>query len=423
MSRPERRILYIDMAYTTDVVRQKAHPQFFNMRHSAGYFARVWGVHPISDVAGKKSRRIETIPFSRRQTIIEGVAESLRLPKFLLPINFLVSQGQLARRLRRLIDDEDIDLIFSTDPYYGGLLGLLLKRLTRRPHVVAVYGNPDDIYAATGALVMPRLLRFRRVEQRVARFVLARADLVIAASQNNMNFAIANGARGSTAIIPVAKNIEAVHLVAPEQRDQPEAFTRFGIASGAPLLLCVGRLIALKHPDEAVRAMAAAIRARPDAVGLMAGSGPMRADLENLVAELGMQGKIHFLGHVSQPELARLTPHSITLSPLTGMALIECALGGSPMVAFDRDWQAEFIEDGANGYIVAFLDHAAMADRTLRLINDSQLRARMSKEARQKALDYSDPDRIYAQEHAAFDAVFERWSGNRRDYPATTKSK
>ena len=93
------------------------------------------------------------------------------------------------------------------------------------------------------------------------------------------------------------------------------------------------------------------------------------------------------------------------------------------MVAFDRDWQAEFIEDGANGYIVPFLDHTAMADCALRLINNSQLRARMSKEARQKALDYSDPDRIYAQEHAAFDAVFERWSGNRRDYPATTKSK
>ncbi|HEX5257886.1 MAG TPA: glycosyltransferase family 4 protein [Sphingomicrobium sp.] len=393
------------MAYTVELVRQKSHHQFFHMRHSGGYFARVWGVHPISDVAGKKSRIIETIAFSERQTIIEGVAESLPLPRFLLPLNFLVSQGRLVRRLRRLIGDEAIDLILSTDCYYSGLLGLLLKRLTGRPQVVAVYGNQDDLYTATGALAMPRLLPFRWLERRIARFVLSRANLVIAASRNNMSFAIANGARGYTAIIPVAKNIEDIHLVPPEERTVPDAFARFAITSGAPVMLYVGRLLALKHPDEAVRAMAAVIRERPDGVGLLAGSGPMKAQLEQLIDDLGMRGRIHFLGLIDQRQLARLTPHCITLSPLTGMALIECGLGGSPMVAFDRDWQAEFVEDGVNGFIVPFLDHDAMADRALRLIDDPQLRARMSRAARERALEYCNRDHIYAKEHEQFDRL------------------
>lgn len=397
--------MYIDMAYTVELVRQKSHHQFFHMRHSGGYFARVWGVHPISDVAGKKSRIIETIAFSERQTIIEGVAESLPLPRFLLPLNFLVSQGRLVRRLRRLIGDEAIDLILSTDCYYSGLLGLLLKRLTGRPQVVAVYGNQDDLYTATGALAMPRLLPFRWLERRIARFVLSRANLVIAASRNNMSFAIANGARGYTAIIPVAKNIEDIHLVPPEERTVPDAFARFAITSGAPVMLYVGRLLALKHPDEAVRAMAAVIRERPDGVGLLAGSGPMKAQLEQLIDDLGMRGRIHFLGLIDQRQLARLTPHCITLSPLTGMALIECGLGGSPMVAFDRDWQAEFVEDGVNGFIVPFLDHDAMADRALRLIDDPQLRARMSRAARERALEYCNRDHIYAKEHEQFDRL------------------
>ena len=161
MPAPERRILYIDMAYTVATVRQKDHRQFFEMRHSGGYFDRVWGVHPLADAAGKVGRAIEFIPVTERQTIVEGVAEALPLPRLLLPINFLLSQWKLLRRLRRLVEEERISLIFATDAYYSGLLGLILKKMTGRPEAVAVFANQDDLYAATGALAMPRLLPFR----------------------------------------------------------------------------------------------------------------------------------------------------------------------------------------------------------------------------------------------------------------------
>jgi glycosyltransferase involved in cell wall biosynthesis len=403
---PKRSLVYIDMAYTMDIVRQKQHPQFFEMRHAGGYFDRVWGVHPIADVAGKASREIEFIPFSERQTVIEGAAEMLPLPKFLLPLNFFWSQWRLLRRLRRLVRDEGISLIYATDAYYAGLFGLILKRMTGRPEVVAVFANQDDLYAATGALAMPRLLPFRFLERMVARLVLSRADLVVAGNRNNLGFAIDNGARGETAIIPVAKNIEAVHLAAPETRESPDALlARHGVAPGAPLMLLVGRLMALKHPDEAVRAMAQVIAERPEAVGLIAGSGPMQAELEALVDDLGMRGRIHFLGHIDQVELARLTPSCVTLSPLTGMALIESALGASPMVVFDRDWQAEFVEDGVNGFVVPFLDHRAMAERARALIDDPDLRGRVARAARERALEFADPDRIHALERDTYDRL------------------
>jgi glycosyltransferase involved in cell wall biosynthesis len=320
-----------------------------------------------------------------------------------------VSQWRLVRMLRRLIRERGISLIFSTDAYYSGLFGLLLKRLTGRPQVVAVYSNQDDLYAATGALAMPRLLPFRFLERMVARLVLSRADLVIAANRNNLDFAIANGARGATAIVPVAKNMEDVHLVPPEDRKPPDdLLARHGLVVGAALMLLVSRLVALKHPDAAIRAMAAVIRNRPEAAGLIAGEGPQRGELEALVAELGMTGRIHFLGQTSQADLARLAPHCVTVSPLTGMALIECALGGSPMVAFDRDWQAEFVEDGVNGFVVPFLDHEAMADRIERLFGDPELRRRMGRAARERAFDYADRGRIQAQEHALYDRLLAR---------------
>jgi len=402
----ERTLLYIDMAYTFEIMERKKHQQFFEMRHSGGYFHRVWGVHPIADVAGKRSRRIEIIKFSDRQTIIEGAAETLPLPKFLLPVNLLISQWKLLRLLKREIVEHDISVVAGTDAYYSGLLSLLLKWMTRRPQAVCVFSNQDDLYAATGALAMPRLLPFRFLERLVARLVLSNADLVIAGNHNNMGFAIANGAKGDTAIIPVAKNIEPVHLTEPRRRDAPdEIFNRLDIAAGAPLMLFVGRLLALKHPDEAVRAMASVIGRRPDAMGLMAGIGPMQGELEALAASLGVSDRIRFLGHIDQIELSRLIPHCVTVSPLTGMALIECGLGGSPIVAFDRDWQAEFVEDGVNGFIVPFLDHETLADRALRLISDPELKERMAAASRERALDFADTDRIYAHEHAAYDRL------------------
>ena len=85
MTAKPRKLLYIDMAYTMEIVRRKGHDQFFEMRHSGGYFRDVWGVHPLADAAGKQSREIEEIRFTDRQTIVEGVAQSLPLPRFLLP--------------------------------------------------------------------------------------------------------------------------------------------------------------------------------------------------------------------------------------------------------------------------------------------------------------------------------------------------
>ena len=409
MSAGARRLLYIDMAYTVEIVRQKRHQQFFEMRHSGFYFDHVWGVHPIADAAGKASREIEIIRFTDRQTIVEGVARSLPLPRFLKPLNFVASQWKLLRLLRRMILEQDISIIYATDAYYAGLVGLILKRMTGRPLVVGVFANQDALYEATGVLAMPRLLPFRFLEQAVSRLVLSRADLVVAGNRNNMDFAVANGAQGETAIIPVAKNLEAAHLVDPDRREKPVALlSRFGIEADRPMMLFVGRLRDLKHPDEAIRAMALAIAERPEAIGLVAGSGPMQGELEALVEQLGMTGRIHFLGHIDQVELSRIVPYCITLSPLTGMALVECGLGGSPLVAFDRDWQAEFVEEGVNGYVVPFLDHRQMAERAVRLIADRDLWKRMSAASRERALDFADLDRIQAIEHQAYDRLLER---------------
>ena len=107
-----KNLMYIDTAYTVSVIKARKHEDFFHARHLGGYFKRVWGVHPLSDIAkGNETSQIKLTRISPRQLMIEGVAESMPWPSFLIPLNFLVSQLKLLFVLIRLIRKHNISAI------------------------------------------------------------------------------------------------------------------------------------------------------------------------------------------------------------------------------------------------------------------------------------------------------------------------
>jgi glycosyltransferase involved in cell wall biosynthesis len=399
-----RTVLYIDSAYSLAEVREKQHESFFLARHASGFFKGVISVHPMADVVGAEDRRIDVFSLTPDHTVIEGKAELLRLPRILLPLNFLLSQARLYQMLVRLVRREKVSMVMVADPFYSALLGLAVARRCGIPFGIRLGGNSDEIYEATGALAMPRLFPSYRIQKAVQRFVLKRADLVAGINRNNLGFGLNNGARKLTAIIPISSNVAATHrrpLTA--RQDGRPLLQRLGVPTEGPVLLYVGRLIELKHPDDAVRAMAAVIRRHPGTAGVLAGLGPMQAQLEGLARELGVASSIFFVGQLDQEALSRIIPHCIMLSPSAGqLALLECALGGAPIVAYDRDFQPEFIDDGVDGFIVPYRDHAAMAERAAKILADRNLARGLSEAVRIKAEFHVDPNRVREAEWDAF---------------------
>ena len=74
------RILYIDMAYTINMIQERGLDQELVARECGGYFDHVWGVHPIADIPENKPLkydgfRVNTMEFSPSQTLIEGSSE------------------------------------------------------------------------------------------------------------------------------------------------------------------------------------------------------------------------------------------------------------------------------------------------------------------------------------------------------------
>lgn len=114
-----------------------------------------------------------------------------------------------------------------------------------------------------------------------------------------------------------------------------------------------------------------------------------------------------FAGSVDQGILAQLIPHcAAVVSPHTGRALSEAALGAAPIAAYDIDWQGELIRSQATGELVPYGDAAALADATERFVSDKAYARRMGQAARAAALEMLDPDMLDEHERSMYRKLF-----------------
>lgn len=395
-----RRMLVFDSAYTYRIIQERNLASMVIGRDLGGFFQHVWTIHPVAallcpDGSPERIGRPTTYALAPRHTLIEGRMGRLRGVRRLGLVNFLLAQLQVLALAIRLVRREQIDLIRAEDSWYNGLLAWLVARLTRRPLVVGVWGNPGQIRKQTGQPLMPRLFKRVWIEEAVERFVLSRSDLVLVQNENNGKFVVAQGASPArTRIFRIGNLLAPVHFTEPASRKYPAAdFAELGLVPEDDVLLCISRLEALKHTDHAVRAMGHLRDRCPSARLVFAGDGSQRPELKKLAEHLGVADRVIFAGNRHQDWLARVAAHvALVLSPLTGRALAEAALAGAPIVAYDIDWHGEVVKSGETGELVPHLDHSAMAGAAERLLRNRDYARRLGACARQLMLEVMDPD-------------------------------
>jgi glycosyltransferase involved in cell wall biosynthesis len=136
----------------------------------------------------------------------------------------------------------------------------------------------------------------------------------------------------------------------------PQQLGRYRCDGYGGFLLSAGRLDRTKRPELLLRALALA---RKDARLKLTGEGPLRRDLERLAAQLGIAGRVDFLGFVPEDELVALyaTCRGVLYAPYDedyGYVTVEGFLSRKPVVtASDSGGPLEFVEDGASGFVAA----------------------------------------------------------------------
>ncbi len=411
-----KRLLILDMAYTLEAIRKRQLHESITCRDLEGYFEHVWSVHPLATVippaneADTYGKPVST-PLAERHTIVEGKVGRYDSLRKLPALNFALAQWSLYLYLSRLIAGEHISMVRAGEPYYLGLLGLALSRAFGIPFVIRIGGNYDDIYKATGRVAMPRLFRKRWIEKIIEKVTLPRADLVAGANQNNLNFALKNGARKEcSTVFRYGNLIHSAHYKDPAERpDAEELLARFKL-SGRKFAIYIGRLEAVKRPDHVLFVLSELKKRGNEIACLIAGDGRMRKELEQTAAKLGISGDVAFVGNRDQEWLARVIPKaSVALSPHTGRALTEAALGGVPIVAYNVDWQPELIKSGETGELVEYGDWKSMARAAERFLSDEEYSRRMGQNVRRATMEMMDPEKLNDHERNEYNKLFARF--------------
>jgi glycosyltransferase involved in cell wall biosynthesis/cellulose synthase/poly-beta-1,6-N-acetylglucosamine synthase-like glycosyltransferase len=153
-----------------------------------------------------------------------------------------------------------------------------------------------------------------------------------------------------------------------------------------PSLVYVGRLKPYKNVDIAVKAFAEVVKSYPKATFQIGGSGECSADLKKLVASLGLEKSVTFLGKVSDQEKAALFAKSwVGIQPSMvegwGITVIEANASGTPVVASNVKGLRDSVQHGSTGYLVESQNVTAFATAISTLFGDNKLRKAMSQKA------------------------------------------
>jgi glycosyltransferase involved in cell wall biosynthesis len=191
--------------------------------------------------------------------------------------------------------------------------------------------------------------------------------------------------------------------VLPDLAERDELRRELGL-NGATLAFA-GRLTAQKSLTRALDAVAAA-----DGVHLViAGDGPDREALERHARDLGVAGRVSFLG--AQPrrrivELFRAADASILSSSWENFphTVVEALAVGTPVLAMEAGGVGEVVRDGVNGLLVPAGDGAALADAIRRYFADDALRERLRAAAASSVAAYA-PERVFGELEATLRRV------------------
>jgi glycosyltransferase involved in cell wall biosynthesis len=168
-------------------------------------------------------------------------------------------------------------------------------------------------------------------------------------------------------VVPNGVDIERFQNVAPTARQELRAALDLG---GEFVWLAVGRFEPPKDYPTMLRAFARVREQRPDTVLLLVGEGSLQGETEALTRELGLEGRVRFLGVRNDvPEVMSAADGYVMSSAWEGMpvVLLEAASAGLPIVATAVGGNHEVVRDQESGRLVPPSNPAALAEAMLQL--------------------------------------------------------
>ncbi len=271
-----------------------------------------------------------------------------------------------------------------------------LRRLARGAQVVHAHGLRAGALAALALLGRrhPALVvtlhnkpvggsAVRSVGALLERLIARRAHLVLGVSGDLVQRARELGAaRAERALVPAP--FPPGQVTGPDGEQRARARAALGLGEDVPVVLTTARLAPQKGLDLLARTAADLHRRVPEVCWLIAGDGPLRAELAAQCEREGLP--VRLLGHRSDvPDLLAAADVVVSTSSWEGqpLNLQEALRAGRPVVATDVGGTGEVTGEAAR--LVPYGDAAALAEQISGLLADPEEAARLGAAARRRA--------------------------------------
>jgi len=318
--------------------------------------------------------------------------------------------------LRKLLKEHGVTVL-HTHLYYPGFIGRIAAWLAGVP-VIITHEHGKTLWKKW----------YHRAFERLA---LRGTDLRIAVSQDIMEL------RMRTEDTPPAKIRLVYNAVDPSRLEVDDATreeTReaLGIADYT-VVGTVGRLVDAKSYDLLLEVAREVCARKPCVRFILAGTGPLEADLLKQRDALGLKEQFLFLGQRRDiPEIMAATDLYVISSQREGLpiSLIEAMMAGKPVVSTAVGGIPEALTQACDGILVAPGDKSALAEAILDLIDNRNRMDLLGRNARKNAVERYSPNKILAELEGIYESIlsskgrsFEAPAGAPAEPPAGSDSR
>jgi L-malate glycosyltransferase len=339
----------------------------------------------------------ESVPFRLTELSHPNVyyheVEGVMYPLFNSPLTTLSETSKLTE----VIEEYGIHVIHAHYAIPHAMAAILARDMAQvrpRPVVVTTLHGTDVT-----------LVGLNRAYLRTTQYSVENSDLVTAVSKYLADYTRQEmGVRRSIQVIPNAVDHTRFH-----PRENPQLRLRYAHPD-EKLLLHISNFRPIKRIEDVVRVFAQ-VSEKVVSRLLMVGDGPDRARAFELASELGISGRVSFLGSFPRIE-DLLAVCDLFLLPSTqesfGLAALEAMASGVPVIASNIGGIPEVVQDGVNGFLFNAYDVEGMAQSAIKLLSSKELHQQLSKAARESAVKNFSETTIVPMYMNAYEEALER---------------
>lgn len=307
----------------------------------------------------------------------DGISYNVKksfLVKLQIPLFFLFELIKVLKIVKR----ERIDIINSHWLFPQGLVGAICKRFLGISHIATLHSSEIT------------LLKKFPAGRKITEFIIKNTDVVTSVSYHRADelskFMFDKEVMTKIKIVPMGVTVENI-----VDKNKNQLRIKYNVNQKI-IILFVGRLVDVKGCEYLIESFKLIVDKFNDIQLIIVGNGPLEAKLKRMVEEFDLKENIRFEGFVERNKISDyynlsdiiVIPSIVDSSGYEEglpVVLLEALIFGRPIVATRTKGIMEIIKDSYNGILVEPKSSKQIANSILMLINNHQLRYKLSEAA------------------------------------------